>query len=128
MDDFLKHNSTIPIASAVTVASTANIINYAKYKKISHQSHIVFAGGMASALVSGFLNYKKFKNAEVSKIKAIKATIKETTQGSIASISTTSSAKYYANSNYLGMMASIGLGVAGIALLEKVSLKVKINK
>jgi peptidoglycan biosynthesis protein MviN/MurJ (putative lipid II flippase) len=116
------------IATGVSTTATAAYINYYKYNKISHQSHIALAGGIASALTSVFLNYKKFKSDEISKSSAIKTTLKETTQGSIASVATIVGAKYYDKKNYLGMMASIGLGVAGVTLVEKVSSKVKIKK
>lgn len=122
-----KSTQTV-VATGISTTATAAYINYSKYNKISHQSHIALAGGIASALTSGFLNYKKFKSDEISKSTAIRTTMKESTQGSIASIATIVSAKYYDKKNYLGVIASIGLGVAGVTLLEKVSLKVKIKK
>ena len=113
------------VSMGILTTATGAYVNYNKYNKISHKSHIALAGSIASGLTSAYLNNKKFKNAEISKNRAINTTIKETAQGSIASIATIVGAKYYDKNNYLGAIASVGLGIAGIALIEKISLKTK---
>lgn len=119
-----KTTQSTVMAGLSTVAVGA-YINHYKYDRINHQSHIALAGGVASALTSGFLNYQKFKKEELSKATTISTTIKETTQGAVASTATIVLANYYDKKNYLGAVASVALGVTGIVLVEMLSSKMK---
>jgi len=116
----LKHESTIPVASAIGVVTTSNIINYAKYQQISHQSHIIVAGGLTSGVVAGTINYKKYKADEIEKSLAIKNSVKATAQGVVASTATTTAINYIAKRNYLEAFATIGLGAIGVYAVDKV--------
>lgn len=124
----IEKTTQATVMAGLSTVGVGAYINHHKYDKINHQSHIALAGGVASALTSGFLNYQKFKKEELSKATAIEATIKETTQGGIASTATIVSANYYDKKNYLGAITSVALGVTGIVLVEKISSKIKSSR
>lgn len=120
MDRIIKHESAIPIASAVGVTTVANTINYSKYQTVSHQSHISIAAALTAATVAGASNYKKFKADELSKTMAIKNSVKATAQGTMAATATTVATNYVVKDNYLNALGTLVLGAIGVYTVDKI--------
>lgn len=80
--------------------------------------HIV-SGAVASAIVSGAINYKKAKEEEITSKKAIRDTVKKTSQGAIATGAAIATANYLGQSNGLfKALTAMSVGMAGIYAVE----------
>lgn len=85
--------------------------------------HIV-SGAVASAIVSGTINYKKVKDEEISPKKALKDTVKRTSQGAIATGAAIATANFIGQKGGLfKAFTAASIGMAGIYALEVIDEK-----
>jgi hypothetical protein len=86
------------------------------------ERHVVghfVSGAVAGAIAGGTLNYNKYKNDELTKDQLFNTTAKTTVQAGIGTAAAISTANNMGKGNWLGVFASIGIGVIGVYGTQK---------